>query len=691
MFGFLAAFSLAGLATAAWPLYLHLRRQRERKIQVVPSLKLFQLRSVPARRRRVEQLFLLLSRIGIVTVLFIIVSQPYLETNRILPLPAVTRSEDPNLFLGVVIDDSLTAFHGAEPSGRLRQARAWLLEQLDQLPDTVRVSVATTTYPRPTGFLTREHARALLEGMEVIPREGSASEAMKSLLDLFEKRSGALVVVAPLDASLWELRGTGEPSGSLQKIFFHDLTGYRVDAYIRGVLPRDDAARENNWICELSGDQESLSGKELRILDRKGKIVSRRRISLHEALRHRILLGGDGLEEAFQVQLEDVKKSAHPWLRYYVATGSRITAARRVIFFREEGEEALLATRILLAMVRSLRPEISRTFVSFSEVSTAELPAARAAIVVGSRDAPPRLATWLEEQIEAGIQVLCLPGSAGAADQGSGSWLRLPSWRGPVGLSKNELTPLRIHGANLPDTHRFDDLLLADLEDLETLIIREPVFTSGGKPIIVAAAGKTLLSLARPNKRTALWALGVEITTEEGSPVYHPVLPLLLDWILFPAGEGGGGPSGSILVGESANIASWFGREPDGGRILAPGGKEFRLAGEKGSSSWIPISEAGIYELKSDDPSQFRVANHPRPAGGSCLDPSSWEKLSRAREVVWLGEKEFIPPEELKGSPLGTGKHSRRYDLTHLMAAILAGFLGLELLLLLGYWRRARA
>ncbi len=65
MFGFLAGFALLGAATVAWPLYLHLRKERRSRVQVVPSLRLFQRRIVRSRWRQLNQLLLLLSRMAI--------------------------------------------------------------------------------------------------------------------------------------------------------------------------------------------------------------------------------------------------------------------------------------------------------------------------------------------------------------------------------------------------------------------------------------------------------------------------------------------------------------------------------------------------------------------------------------------------------------------------------------------------
>ncbi len=692
VFGFLAAFALAGLATAAWPVYLHLRRERERKIQLVPSLKLFQWRNVPARRRRVEQLFLLLSRVGIVAALFFLVSQPYLESARNLPLPQVNRSQYRDLFLGILVDDCLSAFQGEEEAERLHRAKAWLLEQLDRLPEDTCISVATTSHPRPTGFMTREDARSLIGGIQVIPREGNGAETLYRLAELFGDRRGALVAAIPLDAWLWQFQEAGAPPGAIQKLFIRDTTKWRKDSYVHLVRRQEHTAEGDFWICQLAGDQRFLEGKELQIQDRMGNLVSRRRISPHEALRKQVIIDGSTLEKAFQVTLVDGGNSSHPWLRYYVEVGSRNPRPSRVAFFREDGTDAALATKILLALVKAVRPEIPRTLLSFQEASTGELPPASAAIFVGSRGATPQVAAWFERQIEAGIQVLCLPLEDDAGDpEGEGdTWLRLPSWGAATPLWKKELTPLRINTSRLPSTHRFDDLLLADLQDMDRGILREPVFTSGGQPVIATASGKTLLSLVEPKKGSAIWALSVPLTMDEGSLIYHPIFPVLLNWILFPSPRGKEKNTGSVLVGESVKINSWLGGPFSSGEVRTPSGRKISISSGPGESNWLRISEAGIYEMNSPEDSRFRVANHLRPAGSQALDRSSWKELSQVHEAVWLEETEFISPEDLKGLPLQSGEPSKRYDLTPVMALFLAGFLGFELILLFKYWRRGR-
>ena len=53
--GLLFSAALAGLATIAWPVYLHVRKRRDRRVQVVPSLRLFGFTSRRARRLRLRQ------------------------------------------------------------------------------------------------------------------------------------------------------------------------------------------------------------------------------------------------------------------------------------------------------------------------------------------------------------------------------------------------------------------------------------------------------------------------------------------------------------------------------------------------------------------------------------------------------------------------------------------------------------
>src|SRR5262245_61311915 len=230
MVGFLAIASLTGIAAAAWPIYLHLRRERRVRLQEVPSLRIFRWRTRPARRKRVEDLLLLAARVGAITALALLAAQPFLSTTRKLPLLPLGDVENENRLLGLVIDDSLSSLHGATEGARFENARAWLLGQLEVLPESVDVSVATTTYPRPTSPLARDDAISLLAKMRPVMKEGNASEALSRMAELVRGRGGALVVAASREEGLWPAPGGGKPAGTIRQAWFLDTTGWRTDA-----------------------------------------------------------------------------------------------------------------------------------------------------------------------------------------------------------------------------------------------------------------------------------------------------------------------------------------------------------------------------------------------------------------------------------------------------------------------------
>ena len=124
--------------------------------------------------------------------------------------------------------------------------------------------------------------------------------------------------------------------------------------------------------------------------------------------------------------------------------------------------------------------------------------------------------------------------------------------------------------------------------------------------------------------------------------------------------------------------------------MRTPSGREIAVAGEAGDTTWIPLEAAGIYALKVDKKSQLRAANHARPPRGGILERSRIEAGASIPQIVWLGREDFIPREDLHGSPQGSAAPAYRYDLTVIVAALLAGFLGTELMLLLTYWRGVR-
>src|SRR5207249_257452 len=125
-----------------------------RRIQVVPSLVIFRKGRASSRRRKVKDLLLLVARVGVILCLSALLAQPFLEIGRALPLPRLEGSASATAVLGVLVDDSLTAFDGREEAARLAHARAWILSSIDRLPPGSAVVLATTSYPRPTGLLS---------------------------------------------------------------------------------------------------------------------------------------------------------------------------------------------------------------------------------------------------------------------------------------------------------------------------------------------------------------------------------------------------------------------------------------------------------------------------------------------------------------------------------------------------------
>ena len=76
-FGLLFAGALAGVASVAWPIYLHLRTRRHQRVQTVPSLRLFGFARPQTRRIRLEQLLLLVARVLLLAGLWLLLAQPY--------------------------------------------------------------------------------------------------------------------------------------------------------------------------------------------------------------------------------------------------------------------------------------------------------------------------------------------------------------------------------------------------------------------------------------------------------------------------------------------------------------------------------------------------------------------------------------------------------------------------------------
>jgi len=683
--GFLAASSLLGALAVAWPIWLHLRRQRRRTVQVVPSLRIFFDRIVRSRRRRLQEVLLLASRAAAVLLLSALVAQPFLETARDLPLPLLGGRREEAMLLGVVVDDGVGSLHGERGAGRLEASRAWLLEQIDRLPEMAAVAIATTTSGRPTGLLARARARSLVERMTAVPREGNAAGALARLADLFGDRRGAIAVTASLDGSLWP---EGGPARPLRKVFFHDTSGRRAEPFIRRLARAGDGAG-GRWACDLAGDGESLGGKVLRVADASGREVLRRPIGVGEAVAGRAVLEEMPGEGAFEVSLEGAPP--HPWRRAYAAAGE--TGDRRrggVHVFHDGSGEAVLAARIIDATLRAIEPGLPRTFIALP--GRGPIPPARAAVFIGSAPAGGEAAAWLEERLEEGIDVLCLPAGVpgGAGDGAAPPGLRLASWGPPENLLPYQMAPLRLGTSGIPEGRRFEAILLGEMEDLEIAGFREPVLPGGPAPAIVTASGKTLLAVSRVGDRSAIWALGVSLGEGGQAIVFHPAFPIVIDWILFPAARKDREAGEGAVAGETADLEAWFGPGARGD-LVGPGGPVAILGRGPASAGWAPVSRAGIHELRGEGGTRRAAANDRRPAPCGAVDRGAWSAARGVAETVWLDDGSFVPAGELAARPAGGGERaSSRYDLAAVAAALLIAALAAELALLALCWRRAR-
>lgn len=697
---FLAALGLGGLATVAWPLWLHLRKERRQRVQVVPSIRLFDPRRMRRRRWRVREILLLVARVSLLAALFLLVSQPALESSRELPLPRLSQAEPPRSVLGILVDDSICSFAGETPSERLDIARAWLARQVGALPESVRVAVATTSHPRPTPLLSPETASALLSSLRVIPRPGSGAEALARLGRLIRERSGLLVVAAPRDGSLWQTASGAPPIDAPHRVHFLDTTDHATPVHVRRVDQRAGPRGEGQLRCALAGPEDALTGAALTVFDQRERKIVRRELTVAEALERTARIEASDLPAGgLRVTLGSSDGPRHPWSSYYTVItprASRRASPRSVAVLFDPSPRGVLAAEILGTVIRALRPRLERHFVSTAdEEAVAALPGAEIAVLITEGTLPPAARSWIERGLDAGLRLLCLPpgeaaGPHAAPEVPGGT--RIPVWRIEQPLGRERVLPLKVLPQNLPDSHRFDEILLGELRGLEPRLVRPAIPDPSRRPVLSTDSGVEILSVRSAGPGSTVWSLHVPVELHDGSLVYHPIYPLLVEWILFPPSRSASRAGSTAEVGQCVDVASWFGRLDADATLVAPSGVKTPVRRGEAEGTWVAVAEAGIWSLRRDGGTDRRAANHVRAPGSKELERREWERLLRGAETVWLGPEDDLDADVgerlASGAP---GEPSRRYDLSTLAAWGLLAAVGAEILLLTLAWRVVRS
>jgi len=668
MMGVLSGGLLLGLLCMAWPLYLHLTRRR-RLVHVVPSLRLFAT-SIQKRRLRVDSVALLIARLCALAALVVLVAQPFLKTRRVLPLPLL---DDPNAdrhVLGVLLDDSPLALHGPGAETRLATCRERLSACLRTLPANVRVSIATTTCPRPTALLTPEEACALVDGLRASPVAGRADRGLVNLGSRLDGKSGALLVMAARDSLLWdELRRLPrfDCPATLQ---FYDTTDRVTPAYVRDVVPGSGL---DEWRCTLYGDPEALEGKELLVESARatGGFRNGHTLSRYDAVQRRLTIrqpAGDN-EDGWFVSLVDGGNGQHPWHSYFVEPRDDERPSTQAVVLRESGERARTTAALAATLLAAVRPRLRITHHLASGRGTAVPPDAAVVVIIGTAVIAPDYGAWLERQVKRGVRLVCLPTEGRASGVAHASPF-VPRWGTMRNLPSGTAFEFPAAFAGV-----LSGTVEAGLREVAFPRVRGMVLPEGAGACVRTSGGDTLVAFAQFTSESAMWALGFPLTRSEDSVVFHPVFPLLFSELLG-AGREQKGMQGSVLVGTRVDATEWFGCDIAGGAVAGPDGTEASPAPAERGAGRLVVSQAGFYRLTQTGTNIVRVANVARPEPGQPFSRERWENAFTNAATRWIEGHEAIDIESFAEIRVGeretlTESSEKTYDLSPLFAALL--------------------
>lgn len=690
MIGLLVPAGLFGLATVAWPIYLHFRRRRHPRVQTVPSLRIFWRASQRAKRLRIQQLLLLAVRVLSLAALCLIPAQLFWRTAAVLPLPLAGAAEDDAPCLGIVIDDSLSARHANSENSRLELSKRWLVERLAQLPDTAQVAVVPTSFAQASPLMPKAAAIERLQQMACVPEPGNATRALATLAGKLSGRRAAVVVAAPRSEALWPSAEPESPVWAVPNLVFFDTTACRADCYIQSVSEEAGTEPEARWFCRFAGEPAAIRTKTLALSDAHGN-SQRLPVSLQDAHRREIRVQPQHRREGAQYALSVVQDYAHPWFSWYlIPTAESSRAGHHVIVVRERDPASLVADQVLTAALLATRGAVPLQHVTAADFATGEDDGGRPTLVIVGAAAARTCAasTRFSGLVERGVRVLCVPTRGlGIQRSDDGATGHLPAWEAPAQGVGTRIHPLRLAAA--ADTGcDLESLLLLGLEQMAVGPLMAPVFGCDTDTVIATNDGHPVLRVNVPGPGTSVWALGFCLELDEQGAMFHPLLPFLLERILFPSSEANGRAvlaSGAPAEGEAVDPCAWFGLEAIDGRLQFPDGTVLPLNCSRSVPFTLRIPLPGLYELHAGQDVIVRGANALREPASGELSRGDWQTRLPEIEVNWLSTQDTprLLDTTVHTRLGGTGR-DQRYDLSPLFAGCVLFFLLMESLLLLG-------
>ena len=670
MFSVIFTGILAGLLTIGWPIYQHLRTNRQ-NIQEVPSLLLFMQDKKRLKPLRTRHLFLMLARTLILASLFFLVAFPFFETEPFISLPIMKDRASEQKVIGLLIDDSATSIQTRKGANLLEISKKWAVGELNKQATDTLYTITTTTFPQPGRFLTRDQALEFIGNLKPLNEPGQGEEALGNLLEKLKEKRSAILVAAPLCNPLWEEQNfLKDYEGT--SIHFLNTADQSFDFFIDNVK-LEAKAKELKLECFLQGEQTEMIGKKLQVID-DGKTV--REITLTPLTAQKKKFDFSLPKRYYGRKLQISKEDSVGNLEDFYFTALPPPPLRnKVLIVRPETFAAITADKIMTAVLLGIRPDIKIDHITSKALNSKYLQEPTVIVFIGCTKLPSGQSKNFNSLLNRGVRVLFLP----AVNSPSSKGIPLVSWSKEIKVKQGFTTPQL---EQVESYQGVSELMLLGISEVPFTRVHEPKFGKNHEGLITLSGGSHLLATGLQTDRSCLLALGLPLN-QDTPFIYNPLFPLLIEQLLFPASNIDQ-QKHDAFTGEQKNLCQWLSKTQIEGKLKLPGGKVNEIKCTSTAPVIIPLEKAGFYTFNADLTEKNLAVNIRRPDAGSRMDKSDWEKHSGLQVNWYTPEKQLT---ELKFYKMQQPE-TFRYDLTGLFIMFIIFFIIAEDIFLLFAWRK---
>jgi len=642
---------LAALAALA-PVALHLLgRARAPRLEFAAMRFVRRASARTSRRRRIENLALLLLRAGLMALLPVALALPFYRSGR------PSGAADDGLAVALVIDDTGSMSQKTDGQTAFERARLWglrLVRGSQELPAPGHVAVVTVTGTRGprvfSGAGSAAEAIRSLEPADAEGRLGPAVQAAAQALDELPAADKVVYVLTDFQEATFEWPD-GQIAGETPVVLLElgDTGGSNMG--IGGVRPIGPAiaGKPLTIRVELAGRLSEPAGSAVQAISDDGQVLASQQVYLDRGpLRHAVDLSLPPLPDRdlairAELSLSDALPSDNRR-----CTVLHAAASLKVMIVTDEARYGDWQDDPGFFVAAALRAagwfEVQR--VAVEEFLNSDLEAVHAVYLAELTDISDPLTKKLTAFTEQDNRTLVIFPSIGEAVPGYAELLgRLGVGR--VGEAVQSEPAARVAEA------RTSDVLLANLSDDMTTY--NPLAASDYVPIEPASGAATLISLeggapllvrSRPGKST-VYTFATTARPATGSLPMAPVFPALL--AEMPVGGLGDAQGGDRDAGEVWTIE-------EAGRVVDAEGKTLAEVGGEGGRA--VLWRAGLYRVVgSDDAVREHLAVNVSPRATDLVRTDEVGPTVAGRgQVRYLAEPDRELPEVLtelsKGRPM---------------------------------------